>query len=113
MSRPKKDPFITKITRPDHLFDEAYPYQEGAIKQYAVLLLYQEKVNTRQLDQFDPAQIRAHALYYEEKDEAYDVYDQAIQQHGSRLFYGEIFYLKLGINGAFWESLIKTGRISQ
>lgn len=105
MSRPKKDPLIKILTRPDYVFEAAYPYDEGVIKQYAVLLMYQDKVNTRAIDQLDPAQVRAHAFYYEDMGEAFDVQAAAIRDHGSRLFYSQVFYLKMGINAAFWEKL--------
>ena len=105
MSRPKKDPLIKILTRPDYIFEAAYPYDEGAIKQYAVLLMYQERVDTRNINQLDPAQVRAHAFYYEEMGEAFDVVAKAVREHGSRLFYSQVFYLRMGINAAFWEKL--------
>ena len=111
MSRPKKDPMLPILTRPEHLFEAAYPYLEGAIKEYALLTLYQERVDTRNINPLDPAQIRAHALYFDDLNEASVEYGNALRKHGSRLFYAEILHMKLGINGAFWESVFKTGRV--
>jgi hypothetical protein len=105
MSRPKKDPLIKILTRPDHIFEDAYPYEEGAIKQYAVLLMYQEKVNTRALDPLDPAKVRANAFYFEHMDDAYKAQARAVREHGSRLFFSSVYYLRMGINAAFWEKL--------
>lgn len=105
MSRAKKDPLIKILTRPDHIFEAAYPYDEGAIKQYALLLMYQERVNTRQLNPLDPAQVRANAFYYEDMGDAYTEQARAVREHGSRLFYSQVFYLRMGINAAFWEKL--------
>jgi hypothetical protein len=105
LSRPKKDPLIKILTRPDHIFEAAYPYDEGAIKQYAVLLMYQERVDTRNINQLDPAAVRANAFYYEDMGEAFNVVAAAVRDHGNRLFLAEVYYLKMGINAAFWEKL--------
>lgn len=105
MSRQKKDPLIKILTRPDHIFEEAYPYYQGALKQYTVLMMYQERVNTRKLNLIDPAQIRGCSLYYNDLQDAFSAVEEAQKEHGCRLLFFSVYYLQMGINAAFWKNI--------